>query len=190
MMISLLSKVTLFFYLLYAVLALPTAIEIEGTESLRVAAIAKRTYPYFPPEPPSCPICEANYGNIQNCAEAAPVLANFSMVIFNPGAFIDVIQCACTETFQAVFPQCADCFIRTNQSEVLNYNTEDLPDILRGVREVCSLASTLLGNVSNSNGEVAPTPVPTADPNDTDVSYKVSLYTLAFGLTISLIVGY
>jgi hypothetical protein len=36
--------------------------------------------PAFPSQPPSCPICAQNYGNIDSCAQAAPVLANVSMV--------------------------------------------------------------------------------------------------------------
>ena len=36
--------------------------------------------PTFPDSPPSCPICAQNFGNIDSCAQAAPVLANFSMV--------------------------------------------------------------------------------------------------------------
>ena len=76
--------------------------------------------PYFPNDPPSCPICAQNYDGISSCAQAAPVLANASMVrsvfalvpitqadvyraqiLFNPGAFIDVIKCACTDSFQS-----------------------------------------------------------------------------------------
>ncbi|ETW84868.1 hypothetical protein HETIRDRAFT_247730, partial [Heterobasidion irregulare TC 32-1] len=94
-----------------------------------------------------------NYDSISSCAEAAPVLANVSMIIFNPGAFIDVIKCACTDTFQSVFPQCADCFERTNQTDVLD--TPDLPSVVSGMRQVCSLASALLGNVSETDGEVS-----------------------------------
>ncbi len=36
-----------------------------------------------------------------------------AQIIFNPGAFVDVIQCSCTETFQAVFPQCVDWCVFT-----------------------------------------------------------------------------
>ena len=36
--------------------------------------------PTFPDQPPSCPICAQNFGSIDSCAQAAPVLANFSMV--------------------------------------------------------------------------------------------------------------
>jgi hypothetical protein len=42
--------------------------------------LQRRTTPYFPSEPASCPICEANYTNINTCAQACPVLANFTMV--------------------------------------------------------------------------------------------------------------
>ncbi|KAL4244378.1 hypothetical protein ABKN59_010534 [Abortiporus biennis] len=105
-----------------------------------------RTYPTFPDQPPSCPICAQNYDNINSCAEAAPVLANFSMIIFNPGAFIDVIKCACTDTFQSTFPQCVDCFVQTNQTQWLE-PPEDLPSIVDGMRKICAIESTLLGNL-------------------------------------------
>jgi hypothetical protein len=36
--------------------------------------------PQFPDQPPSCPVCAQGYGTISSCAQAAPVLANFSMV--------------------------------------------------------------------------------------------------------------
>ena len=36
--------------------------------------------PKFPDQPPSCPICAAKYDSISSCAQAAPVLANVSMV--------------------------------------------------------------------------------------------------------------
>ncbi|KAF8889125.1 hypothetical protein BD779DRAFT_420511 [Infundibulicybe gibba] len=81
--------------------------------------LQRRTDPVFPDSPPSCPICAQDYPGINSCAQAAPVLANFSMIIFNPGAFLDIIKCACTDTFQSAFPQCVDCFIKTNQSDVL-----------------------------------------------------------------------
>ncbi|KAK0189431.1 hypothetical protein F5146DRAFT_982000 [Armillaria mellea] len=120
--------------------------------SSRSQALVHRTTPYFPDSPASCPICAQNYSSIQNCAAAAPVLANFSMIIFNPGAFVDVIKCACTETFQSVFPQCVDCFQETNQTDVLPGN--NLPSIISGMRNICALESTLLGNVSKADGEV------------------------------------
>ncbi|TFK71202.1 hypothetical protein BDN72DRAFT_749567, partial [Pluteus cervinus] len=122
--------------------------------------------PNFPDSPPSCPICAQNYADIDGCAQACPVLANFSMVIFNPGAFIDVIRCACTDTFKAVFPQCVDCFIQTNQTDVIE--TDNLPAVLSGVQKICSLGSAVFGNVSEQDGEapsISPTPTPTPTPN-------------------------
>ncbi|KAF5366734.1 hypothetical protein D9758_006564 [Tetrapyrgos nigripes] len=148
---------------------LPTKTSLNrGFEELGFASEAsllRRTDPTFPPDPPSCPICQQNYDRINNCAQAAPVLANFSEIIFNPGAFINVIQCACTETFQSVFPQCVDCFVQTNQTQVLN--APDLNSVVSGMRQVCALASTLLGGVASTDGELpsttaSPTPTPTS----------------------------
>ncbi|KAH9894033.1 WD40 repeat-like protein [Cubamyces lactineus] len=111
--------------------------------------------PTFPDQPPSCPICAQNFGSIDSCAQAAPVLANFSMIIFNPGAFIDVIKCACADTFQSAYPQCVDCFTQTNQTQFLN--SDDLPGVLQGIHNICGIESSLLGGVATADGEVTPT---------------------------------
>lgn len=42
-----------------------------------------------------------------------------SQMIYNPTRFIEVIQCACTDTFQSAYPQCVDCFTQTNQTAFL-----------------------------------------------------------------------
>jgi hypothetical protein len=121
--------------------------------SSRDSSAAKRTtQPYFPDDPPSCPKCEEHYSELDSCAQAAPVLANVSMILFNPGAFIDVIQCACTVTFEAVFPQCVDCFQRTDQNDVID--CPDLNAVVKGMRDVCAVAGTLLGGVASANGEL------------------------------------
>ncbi|KAK7447061.1 hypothetical protein VKT23_014272 [Stygiomarasmius scandens] len=141
--------------------------DVDLERRVGTPTVVKRTDPMFPPDPPSCPICQQNYDRINNCAEAAPVLANFSTIIFNPGAFINVIQCACTETFQSVFPQCVDCFVRTNQTQVLD--APDLNSVVDGMRKICAIESTLLGGVASANGELpstaalAPTPTPTSN---------------------------
>lgn len=54
------------------------------------AGLASRTNgdsgePQFPDQPPSCPICAQNFDSINSCAQAAPVLQNFTMV----SAFFD-----------------------------------------------------------------------------------------------------
>jgi len=146
--------------------------------------------PVFPDAPPSCPICAQNYDGISSCAQAAPVLANFTSVLFNPGAFIDVIKCACTDTFQSAFPQCVDCFEKTNQTDVLN--SPDLPSVVNGLRQVCAVASSIFGNVSDSNGETtpsnlaaSPTPTPSAGSRIITSQSKIPLSLAALGVLLS-----
>jgi len=135
----------------------------DGSPTLR-----HRTTPYFPPDPPSCPICETNYWAINSCAQASPVLANFTTVLFNPGAFIDVMQCACTDTFRSAFPQCVDCFGRTNQTWVFGQDNT-LPAVVNNLRDVCALAATVIGHVASANSELpsstSTTPSPTSTSN-------------------------
>jgi len=154
----------------------------------------RTTDPYFPPDPPSCPLCAANYPNINHCAAACPVFANFSMILFNPGAFIDVIQCSCTETFQSVFPQCVDCFLRTGQENVLTAKSQDLPAIVDGMRKICAIASTLLGGAVTANGEVTPTTsiaVPTPTSAATTTTDGIILGTIAMlALTFALVINF
>ncbi|KAJ3526860.1 hypothetical protein NM688_g8208 [Phlebia brevispora] len=143
--------------------AVPSSLGLSPSDSY----LQRRTDPQFPAQPPSCPICAQNYSSISSCAQAAPVMANFSMIIFNPGAFIDVIKCACTDTFQSVYPQCVDCFEQTNQTAYLNTSQANLPSVLSGMQSICAIASTLLGGVATADGEVTPTsslavPSPTA----------------------------
>jgi hypothetical protein len=45
-------------------------------------------------------------------------------------------------------------FEKTNQTAVLN--TPNLPSLVNSIRQVCAVASTLLGNVSNTDGETTP----------------------------------
>ncbi|KAL1720294.1 hypothetical protein EV715DRAFT_250654 [Schizophyllum commune] len=156
------TKLFTMFLLLLCVAASPAPTRVsllEPREELQKCT----TEPYFPDDPKSCGICQQSYGDIDGCVDAAPVLANFSMIIFNPGAFVDVIRCACTDTFKSVFPQCADCFIKTNQSNVLD--APNLPDVVDGMRKVCALSSALLGNVSVTNNESVATSAPSATSN-------------------------
>ena len=51
----------------------PTPVLIEGRQ-------APAATPTFPSDIPSCQQCEQNYGSIDSCAQAAPVLANFTTV--------------------------------------------------------------------------------------------------------------
>jgi len=122
---------------------------VDGSLSLQ-----GRTNPYFPAQPPSCPVCQQNYDSISECAQVAPVFANFSMILFNPGAFTTVIKCACNDTFEAVYPQCVDCFVQTGQTALLN--TQNAPAVVEGMRKVCSVESTLTG----TSGGTTKAPLP------------------------------
>jgi len=158
-----LASIALFAVLNCIVYATPFPPPSYGSDLLSADAdnLARRTDPVFPDSPPSCPICQQGYPSIQSCAQAAPVLANFTMIIFNPGAFIDVIKCACGDTFQSVFPQCVDCFTQTGQQDVIS--TSNLPGLVGSIKNICGIESTLLGNVSavNSANANSPNPQPT-----------------------------
>ena len=105
---------------LILLLNIPLVLASPVQPSSSEGVLAKRTTPNFPSDIPSCGICAGNYSSISSCAAAVPVLQNFTMVcgrpvhiaatsaeieyfqvLFNPGAFIDVIKCACTDTFQS-----------------------------------------------------------------------------------------
>lgn len=132
---------------------------VSGAPSPSVTHLLERSFhprqtaqPYFPTSIPSCPICGASYANISSCAAAAPVLANYSQILFDPSGFIAVIECSCTDTFQAAYPQCVDCFQQTNQTQLLQSN--NLPSVVQGLRTVCGMVSALLGGVASTDREL------------------------------------
>ncbi|KAG8908246.1 hypothetical protein FRB99_008311 [Tulasnella sp. 403] len=128
--------------------------------------VRRTTQPYFPQYPPSCQLCAQKYPEISSCADAAPIFENATQIIWNPGAFISVIQCSCTDTFQSFFPQCVDCFIQTNQTQVLQ--TNNLPGVVSGIRTVCGMLSTLVGGVASTNRQLpSQTPITVAPPGAT-----------------------
>jgi len=103
------------------------------------------------------------------------VFANFSMIIFNPGAFTKVIECACNATFEYVYPQCVDCFEQTNQTALLN--TPDAAAVVNGMRKVCAVESTLMGGASTTDDGVTATSsidAPTATATTSKGKVKVS----------------
>ncbi|KAF8999862.1 hypothetical protein BDQ17DRAFT_1308365 [Cyathus striatus] len=136
----------LLFYIFFDLFVLGAPSPVSQSSATFLSNLYLRADPVFPNDPPSCLVCAKSYPSINSCAEAAPVLANFTNIIFNPGKFVDVIKCACADTFQAAFPQCVDCFIKTGQEDILS--TTDLPSVLSGMRKICGIESTLLGNVS------------------------------------------
>ncbi|KAG8876157.1 hypothetical protein FRB97_004364 [Tulasnella sp. 331] len=135
--------------------------------------------PYFPSTPASCPICAATYPNISSCASAAYLFQNFTQIMLDPTGFTDLIGCACTDTFESVFPQCVDCFIQTNQTAVLQ--SDNLPSVVSGLRQVCALASTIFGHVASANSQlpsetaVSGTPIATAATTTVSVAVPVTV---------------
>ncbi|SRR5260221_4485561 len=59
-----------------------------------------------------------------------------------------------------MFDYLVSSFEKTNQTAVLD--TPDLPSLVDNIRQLCSFASALLGNVSNGDGETTPTQSGTA----------------------------
>ncbi|KAH8831202.1 hypothetical protein DL96DRAFT_1524084 [Flagelloscypha sp. PMI_526] len=184
-------NILLFLCSLSTLSARPTA-EIRDLDeyyNLFARSKAKRTV-YFPDTPESCPICAKDYDNINSCAEASSVFANFSTILFNPGGFVDVIKCACTDTFQSAFPQCVDCFQKTNQTWALDQTVADPNDVVNGMRKVCALASTLIGNVSNTNGETTPIPTGAAAPAaSSNSATMLSMQNAMAATTVAVIAG-
>ncbi|KAG8962391.1 hypothetical protein FRC00_009684 [Tulasnella sp. 408] len=83
--------------------------------TLEARGIRLRTAdPYFPDQPPSCQLCAQAWPSIDSCCDAAPLFENFTSIILNPVPFIDLIECACTDTFKSAFPQCVDWYGEMN----------------------------------------------------------------------------
>ncbi|GAA6006085.1 uncharacterized protein JCM10292_006543 [Rhodotorula paludigena] len=125
--------------------------------------------PLFPPEVPSCAVCQPAWSGVSSCAEAAPVFSDWMNILWNPLSFIDAIKCSCTDTFSSAFPQCVDCFIRTDQCEaylgVPSVEANTSP-ILDSMRNVCGFASVLLGGVASSQSSAESAAEPTTDWSD------------------------
>ncbi|KAJ7271094.1 hypothetical protein C8J57DRAFT_1320692 [Mycena rebaudengoi] len=103
--------------------------------------------PTFPDSPESCGVCEEKYDSIKLCISVAPIMKDFTSVITNPGSFINVITCACSEPFKTTFPNCVTCFKATNQTEVLNMPDPD--SVIAGINKVCALKDSFgLGDSS------------------------------------------
>lgn len=119
-----------------------------------IASPHMKRSPTFPDSPPSCQLCERDYDQIGSCANASVVFSNVAAILFSPSHFIDVIQCACTDTFQSAYPQCADCFTLTGQTHYLVPQEENLGEIVTGMREICAIASVLLGGVAATNSQL------------------------------------
>ncbi|KAG8689078.1 hypothetical protein FRC08_011129 [Ceratobasidium sp. 394] len=103
-MVAALCVLVLFQNLVTFTFAVPAPTPVIATH------IDKRTAPYFPEYPPSCPKCQADFDNINSCAQASEALADPQTIILDPVGFYDLIKCSCTDTFQSAFPQCVDWY--------------------------------------------------------------------------------
>lgn len=141
-----------------------------------VEQLWKRTY--FPDYPPSCKICEMHYDEIDSCANASIVFANVSVILYDPFQFLEVINCACADTFQMAYPQCVDCFMQTNQTGFLEPNNgEGLNSVVTGIRDICALGSTIFGGVASVNSQL-----PGQTPITVDTSAALRRCVNLFGL--------
>lgn len=81
------SPLVLLIYVLFTyhvLLVQSVSVHLPSLQMKDISARQDGTSPEFPQNPPSCPLCEQNYANINSCAAAAPVFANFSMVRQTP----------------------------------------------------------------------------------------------------------
>lgn len=150
-------------------------LELRGTPSKRQdqpsVPLSSLGPPTFPANIPSCPKCEEHYSSLSSCMGASAVFANASSIFNNPIGYINVIKCACTDTFQAAYPQCLDCFQQTDQCYYLGTDPQGTGagNVVSNLRSICGLGSALLGGVATVNNNVGTT-VPTAPGSYTDVS--------------------
>lgn len=102
--------------------------------------------------------------------EASAVFENATNIFNSPLKYIDVLKCSCTDTFQAVYPQCLDCFQRTGQCQYLGTDPKGTgaPAIVGNLRNICGFASGILGgaekaNNPSSNNSYTPSTPPAVD---------------------------
>jgi len=133
-------------------LANPVELGFIQERSSEEESLWKRTE--FPDNPPSCILCERDYDSISSCANASVVFSNVASILFNPMSFIDVIECACVDTFRSAYPQCVDCFIQTNQTGFLVPENGNLSSVVTGMREICALGSSIFGGVGSANSQL------------------------------------
>ncbi|TKY87362.1 hypothetical protein EX895_004039 [Sporisorium graminicola] len=145
-----------------------TPVKRQDQPSVPLASLGP---PNFPSDIPSCPKCQDRYSSLSSCMGASAVFANASSIFNNPIGYINVIKCACTDTFQAVYPQCLDCFQRTDQCYYLGTDPQGTGanKVISNLRSICGLGSALLGGVASANNDVG-TSVPANPGTYTDVS--------------------
>jgi len=132
----------------------PTPAFIHGRDDIPDRPLSELGPPTFPAQYPSCQKCQAQYSSISSCMEASSVFANTTSIFNDPISYIAVIKCACTDTFQAVYPQCVDCFQHTDQCWYLGTDPQGTGagQLTTNIRQICGFGSALLGGVAASNG--------------------------------------
>lgn len=150
---------------------------VERRGDVPTVPLADMPYPTFPSQYISCDKCSANYSSLSSCMEASSVFENATSIFNNPWSYISVIKCACTDTFQAVYPQCLECFQLTDQCQYLGERYPDCivsydwswltdsissppgtdpvgtgaPAIVTNLRSICAFGSSLLGHAQSAN---------------------------------------
>ncbi|KAE8224348.1 hypothetical protein CF319_g2733 [Tilletia indica] len=129
----------------------PTPVKRDETPNVPLSQLGP---PSFPAQYPSCGKCEEKYSSLSSCMEASAVFQNATNIFNNPLSYVAVIKCACTDTFQAVYPQCLDCFQHTNQCWYLGTDPQGTgaPAVISNIRNICGFGSALLGGVASANG--------------------------------------
>ncbi|CAD6926322.1 unnamed protein product [Tilletia controversa] len=147
----------------------PTRVERDETPNVPLSQLGP---PSFPAEFPSCGKCEEKYSSLSSCMEASSVFQNATNIFNSPLSYFAVIKCACTDTFQAVYPQCLDCFQHTNQCWYLGTDPQGTgaPAIISNIRNICGFGSALLGGVATANGQNGSGPAPSSVGTYTDVN--------------------
>ncbi|PWN36006.1 uncharacterized protein FA14DRAFT_50814 [Meira miltonrushii] len=128
----------------------PSPVERSDTPSVPLSQLGP---PSFPAQYPSCYNCQQKYSSLSSCMEAASVFQNATSIFNSPLSYIAVIKCACTDTFQAVYPQCVQCFQMTDQCYYLGTDPKGTgaPEIVTNIRQICAFGSSLLGGAEKAN---------------------------------------
>lgn len=128
----------------------PSPVERSDVPSVPLSQLGP---PSFPAQYPSCYNCQQKYSSLSSCMEAASVFQNATSIFNSPLSYIAVIKCACTDTFQAVYPQCVQCFQMTDQCYYLGTDPKGTgaPEIVTNIRQICAFGSSLLGGADKAN---------------------------------------
>lgn len=129
---------------------IPSPVERSDVPSVPLSQLGP---PSFPAQYPSCYNCQQKYSSLSSCMEATSVFQNATSIFNSPWSYIAVIKCACTDTFQAVYPQCVQCFQMTDQCYYLGTDPKGTgaPEMVTNIRQICAFGSSLLGGAEKAN---------------------------------------